>query len=37
MAYMLNYNLAVPDVDDAGVLAALVAEGDGLDVLSHGS
>ncbi|MCL6301287.1 TIGR03084 family metal-binding protein [Streptomyces kronopolitis] len=33
MAYMLNYNLAVPDVDDAGVLAALVAEGDDLDVL----
>ncbi|MFI6876207.1 TIGR03084 family metal-binding protein [Streptomyces sp. NPDC050400] len=33
MAYMVNYNLAVPDVDDAGVLAALVAEGDELDVL----
>ncbi|MGW1069800.1 TIGR03084 family metal-binding protein [Streptomyces aureus] len=33
MAYMLNYNLAVPEVDDAGVLAALVAEGDELDVL----
>ncbi|MFE5121917.1 maleylpyruvate isomerase N-terminal domain-containing protein [Streptomyces sp. NPDC056669] len=33
MAYMLNYNLAVPDVDDAGVLAALVAEGDDLDML----
>lgn len=33
MTYMLNYNLAVPDVDDAGVLAALVAEGDDLDVL----
>lgn len=33
MAYMLNYNLPVPDVDDAGVLAALVAEGDDLDVL----
>ncbi|MEV7244419.1 maleylpyruvate isomerase N-terminal domain-containing protein [Streptomyces sp. NPDC093248] len=30
---MLNYNLAVPDVDDAGVLPALVAEGDELDVL----
>ncbi|MEV6025738.1 maleylpyruvate isomerase N-terminal domain-containing protein [Streptomyces sp. NPDC052036] len=33
MADMLNYNLAVPDVDDAGVLSALVAEGDELDVL----
>ncbi|MFF2519898.1 TIGR03084 family metal-binding protein [Streptomyces sp. NPDC058086] len=33
MAHMLNYNLAVPDVDDAGVLSALVAEGDELDVL----
>lgn len=33
MAYMLNYNLAVPDVDDASVLAALVAEGDDLDIL----
>ncbi|GGN42502.1 hypothetical protein GCM10012285_22940 [Streptomyces kronopolitis] len=33
MAYMLNYDLAVPEVDDAGVLAALVAEGDDLDVL----
>ena len=28
MAHMLNYDLAVPDVDDAGVLSALVAEGD---------
>ncbi len=33
MAPMLNYNLAVPDVDDAGVLSALVAEGDELDAL----
>ena len=33
MAHMLNYNLAVPDVDDAGVLSALMAEGDELDVL----
>ncbi|WP_307804674.1 TIGR03084 family metal-binding protein [Streptomyces sp. VRA16 Mangrove soil] len=30
---MLNYNLAVPEVDDAGVLSALVAEGDELDAL----
>ncbi|OIJ97634.1 TIGR03084 family protein [Streptomyces sp. MUSC 14] len=30
---MLNYNLAVPDADDAGVLSALVAEGDELDAL----
>ncbi|GGW56131.1 hypothetical protein GCM10010503_36560 [Streptomyces lucensis JCM 4490] len=33
MAHMLNYNLAVPDAGDAGVLSALVAEGDELDVL----
>ncbi|MYW06724.1 TIGR03084 family metal-binding protein [Streptomyces sp. SID3343] len=33
MADVLNYNLAVPRVDDAGVLSALVAEGDDLDVL----
>lgn len=33
MAHMLNYNLAVPDADDAGVLSALVAGGDELDVL----
>ncbi|MFC9280576.1 TIGR03084 family metal-binding protein [Streptomyces collinus] len=33
MARMLNYNLAVPDVDDAGVLPALLAEGDELDAL----
>ncbi|MFJ6787419.1 TIGR03084 family metal-binding protein [Streptomyces angustmyceticus] len=30
---MLNYNLAVPDLDDASVLAALVAEGNDLDGL----
>ncbi|MFB7241601.1 TIGR03084 family protein [Streptomyces populi] len=33
MAPMLNYDLAVPDVDDTGVLSALVAEGDELDAL----
>lgn len=33
MTSMLNYNLAVPEADDAGVLAALVAEGDDLDAL----
>ncbi|KAB1990720.1 TIGR03084 family metal-binding protein [Streptomyces triticiradicis] len=33
MAHMLNYNLAVPDADDAGALPALVAEGDELDAL----
>ncbi|MEV6839341.1 maleylpyruvate isomerase family mycothiol-dependent enzyme [Streptomyces sp. NPDC051133] len=33
MARMLNYNLPVPDLGDAGVLSALVAEGDELDDL----